>query len=235
MRQRTLRGVKRFGEIVFGIGSIIAFLAACLPPLINPDWNLVTYLLIGMFLAGIGIFIFVPAWWYDVRGDIFKPEEKKLLKKAIEEAIKEERRRIVQPLRWALFFLTCVLGLIGLYQYLIIHDGIFFWILTVLLCLVYLGFAWGMGYSLARISLGAALQLYWRKRISEKISEETFREKLDLPSWYKKIHFHPWYERILFDKEGNFKKWAIDVIRISRYIIFLFWLVIMLGKLITPP
>ncbi len=139
----------------------------------------------------------------------------------------EERRRIAQSLTpWVLLFLTFMVGLIGLLSHLRFYDDILFVLLTVPLCLVYLGFAVGVAYSLGRFSVGMALLLKWRKQLSPGALR-----KLDLPLWYKKFFQSPWYGKILSDKKGNFRKRPINI---SKVIIFLFWFFIMIGKLLAP-
>lgn len=138
----------------------------------------------------------------------------------------EERRRIAQSLTtWVLFFLTFIVGLIGLLPHLRFYDDILFFVLTIPLCLVYLGFAVGVAYSLVRLSLGMALLLKWRKQLSPGALR-----KLDLPLWYKRIFRSPWYEKILFDKKRNLRERRINI---SKLIIFLFWFLIMIGKLLA--
>lgn len=147
-----------------------------------------------------------------------------------EKRIIEERRTIVQShITWVLLFLTFLVGLIGLLPHLRVYNDIRLFVLTIPLCLVYLGFAAGAAYFLVRLSIGSALLLKWRKQMKQ-ISPKTYR-KLNLPPWYEKIFVSPWYEKVLFDKN---KKLREPLINVSRVIIFIFWLLIMIGELLTP-
>lgn len=138
----------------------------------------------------------------------------------------EEERTIAlhSLMTLSVLFLAFIMGLIGLLPHLKFYDDkISFFLLTMPLCLLYLGFAAGAAYSFVRIALGQALFFKWRKQMAKS-------EELNIPPWYKKILFSPWWRKILFDKKGNLRKRWINICGGS---IFLFWFFIMFGKLLT--
>lgn len=132
----------------------------------------------------------------------------------------EERRIIVQlHMKWPFLFLTFIVGLIGLYPHLT-SD-----VTTIPLWILYTLFASGTAYGAYKFSLGLALLLKWR----DEIPPATLG-KLHLPSWYKETFLKPWYKGILLNKNGDFRRRPFII---GAVIIFIFWFLAMIGKLLA--
>ena len=130
----------------------------------------------------------------------------------------EEKLRevtIQTQITWAVLLFTFLVGLVELLPELKIYND-FLW-LSVALCVVYLTLAAGLSYGIIRFSIATLFVLEWRRLLPKEVRD-------------KVVYLAPLYERILFDKNQNLRRW---IIYLCSLLSFIFWCIILVGKMLV--
>jgi hypothetical protein len=133
--------------------------------------------------------------------------------KHVEEKLRDVT--IQTQVTWAVLLLTFLVGLIELLPELKIYNTLLWFSTT--LCILYVVLALGLSYSIVRFSIATLFVLEWRKLLPSEACE-------------KVVLLLPVYERILFDEKQNLRRWIIYIGSVSS---FVFWCIIMVGKLLA--
>ena len=111
--------------------------------------------------------------------------------------------------------MTFFIGIVELLPELKLYsDALWF---TAALGMVYLILAAGLSYSIVRFSVATLFVLEWRELLPKKVRE-------------KVVYLSQLYERLLFDEKKKLRKW---IVYLGSLISFIFWCVILLGKILT--